>query len=124
MMCSVLKALRRILQLPYNSHSYFLPSLSDTLLVNDEIGKRSMKFIATTLVSSNMLVQSIANYCMFGRYSSFIGTNCLLCCDQYNWSLSELISNPEHIKYFHLNVGILMVYLTFKKALLGLCLIS
>jgi len=24
----------------------------------------------------------------------------LLCCDRYNWSLSELISNPEHIKYF------------------------
>jgi len=24
----------------------------------------------------------------------------LLCCDRYNWSLSELISNPEDIKYF------------------------
>jgi len=24
----------------------------------------------------------------------------LLCCDRYNWSLSELISNPEHVKYF------------------------
>jgi len=60
-----------------------------------------MKFIATALVSSNMLVQSIANYCvMFGRYSSFSGTNALLCCDRYDWSLSELISNPEHIKYF------------------------
>jgi len=63
-----------------------------------------MKFIATTLVSSNMLVQSITNYCvMFGRYSSFIGTTALLCCDQFNWSLSELISNPEHIKYFSFN---------------------
>jgi len=60
-----------------------------------------VKFIATTLVSSSMLVQLIANYCvMFGRYRSFIGTNALLCCDRYNWSLSELISNPEHIKYF------------------------
>jgi len=95
------KAVRRILQLPYNSHSYFLPSLSDTLPVFDEICKRSMKFIATTLVSSNMLVQSIANCCvMFGRYSSFIGTNALLCFDRYNWSLSELISYPEHIKNF------------------------
>jgi len=94
------KALRRILL--YNSQSYFLPSLSDSLPVYDKICKRSMKFIATTLVSSiNMLVQSIANYCvMFGRYSSFIGTNALLCCDRYKWSLSELISNPEHIKYF------------------------
>jgi len=48
-----------------------------------------------------MLLQSIANYCaMFGRYSSFKGTNALLCCDRYNRSLSELISNPENIKYF------------------------
>jgi len=50
---------------------------------------------------------------MFGRYRSFIGTNDLLCCNRYNWSLSELNSNPEHIKCFSLNVGILMVYLTF-----------
>jgi len=55
------KALRRILQLPYNSHSVFLPSLSNTSPVYDEICKRSMKFIATTLVSSNMLDQA----CLF-----------------------------------------------------------
>jgi len=83
----VIKALRRILQLPYNPHSYFLPRLSDTVPVYDEICKRSMKFIAITLVSSSLLVQSIANYCvMFGRYRLFLGTNALLCCDRYNWS--------------------------------------
>jgi len=37
---------------------------------------------------------------MFGRYGSFLGSNALFCCDRYNWSLSELISNPEHIKNF------------------------
>jgi len=58
------KALRRILQLPYSSHSYFLPILSNTLPVYNEICKRSMKFITTTLVSSSQLVQSIANYCV------------------------------------------------------------
>jgi len=57
------KALRRLLQLPYNSHSYFFPSLSDTLHVYDDICKHSIKFSATTLVSSNMLVQLIV--CMF-----------------------------------------------------------
>jgi len=60
-----------------------------------------MKFIATSLVTSSLLVQSIANYCVrFGRYRSFLFTNAWLCCDWCNWSLSELISNPEHIKYF------------------------
>jgi len=66
-----------------------------------EICKRLMKFIATTLVFSSQLVQSIAKYCViFGRYRSFLGKNTLLCCDRYNWLLSELISNPEHIMYF------------------------
>jgi len=37
---------------------------------------------------------------MFERYISFLGTNTLLYCDWYSWSLSKLISNPEHIKYF------------------------
>jgi len=60
-----------------------------------------MKHIATTLVSSSLLVLSIADYCvMFGRYRSFSGTNALLRCVRYSWSLSELIRNPEHIKYF------------------------
>jgi len=49
----------------------------------------------------SLLVQSIAYYCvMFGRYRSFLGTNALLCCDRYNWSLAELISNLKHIKNF------------------------
>jgi len=70
----------RILQLPYNSHFYFLPILSDTSPVYDEICKRSMKYIAITLSSSSQLVQSITNYCvMFGRYRSFLGTDALLC---------------------------------------------
>jgi len=40
--------------------------------------------------------------CVLTIYHTFIGTNALLCCKRYNWSLSELISNPEHIKYFSL----------------------
>ena len=79
------KTLRRILPLPFNCHSYFLPILSDTLPVYDEICKRSMKFIASSLVSSSQPVNSIASYCiMFGRHNSVLGTNALLCCDRYN----------------------------------------
>ena len=65
-----------------------------------------MRFIAICLVSSCQLVKSIASYCvMFGRHNSFLGTNVPLCCDRYNWSLSEFISSPEQIKYFSLIVG-------------------
>ena len=59
------KAHRRSLQLPYDTHSYFPPILSDTLPVYDEICKRTMKFIASSLiVSSSQLVKSIASYCI------------------------------------------------------------
>jgi len=59
------------------------------------------KSIATTLVSSSQLVQSIANYCVvFGKYRSFLGTHALLCCDRYKWSLSGLIGDPEHITFW------------------------
>ena len=98
------KVRRRILQLPYNSHSYFLSILSDTLPVYEEICKRSVKFIAISLVSSCQLVKSIASYCvLFGRNKSLLGTNALLCCERYNWSLSELVSNPEQFKYLSFN---------------------
>ena len=98
------KTLRCILLLPYNCHSYFLPTPSDTLPVYDEICKRSMKFTASFLVSSSKLVKSNASYCiMFGRSNSVWGTNALSCCDRYSWSLSELVSNPEQIKYFSFN---------------------
>ena len=61
-------------------------------------------FIASSLVSSSQLVKSIARYCIkFGRNNSVLGTNALICCDRYNWSLSKLVCNPEQIKYFSFN---------------------
>ena len=95
----------RLLGVAYYYHSTaILTFFLFTLPVYDEICKRSMKFIASSLVSSSHLVKSIASYrIMFGRNNSVLGTNALLCCDQYNWSLSELVSNPEQIKYFSFN---------------------
>jgi len=43
----------------------YIPSiLSDTSPIHDEICKRSMKSIASTLASSSLLIHSIANYCV------------------------------------------------------------
>ena len=69
------------------------------------------------LLASYRLVESIASDCnMNGRHSLFLDTNALLCRDRYNWSLSELIKNPEQIKYIvHLIIGILIVYLTLRQ---------
>ena len=58
------KALRRILCLPYNSHSYLLPIMSDTLPMFDEICKRSVRFIANCINSSSQLVKSVTWHCI------------------------------------------------------------
>ena len=58
------KALRHIVQLPCNSHSYFLPILSDTLPVYDEICKRSMRFIA-----SSQPIKSINQICIYKAHN-------------------------------------------------------
>jgi len=38
--------------------------------------------------------------CYVWKIKIVLGTSALLCCNRYNWSLSELISNSQHIKYF------------------------
>ena len=98
------KALRRILQLPYNCHSYLIPIMSDTLPLFDEICKRSMRFIANCIVSPSHLVKSITWHCIVsGRQRSFLGTNVLFCCERYNWSLIQFINNSAQFKDFSFN---------------------
>ena len=58
------KALRRVLNLPNNTHSCLLPLLTETLPVFDEICKRSARFIVSCLFGSSRLVQSIASHSM------------------------------------------------------------
>ncbi len=79
------KALRRVLGLPYNSHSYLLPILSCSLPLSDEIIKRSTRFIISCLFSTSHLVQSVSWHCiLYGKYSSLLGRNAFLCCVRYN----------------------------------------
>lgn len=88
------RALKRILGLPYNSHSYFLPFISNTLPIFDEICKRSARFVTLCLLSPNKLVSSVANYCVvFGRYSSILGSNSLFCCDRFKWTYDQFCQN-------------------------------
>jgi len=98
------KALRRILQLPYNCHSYFLPIISDSLPIFDDLCKRSMRFIANCIVSPSRLVKSISHHCIFfGRQRSFVGSNVLFCCERYKWSMLEFVNNSSHFKDFPFN---------------------
>ena len=65
------KALRRVLNLPYNTHSHLLPILADTIHTFDEICKRSARIITSCLFSPSRLVQSVSwHSVVFGKFSS------------------------------------------------------
>ena len=88
------KALRRVLNLPYNTHSHLLPILADTIPIFDDICKRSARFITSCLFSPSRLVQSVAwHSVVFGKFSSPLGSNAMLCCLRYGWSLDLFVLN-------------------------------
>ena len=86
------KALRRLLNLPYNTHSYLLPLLSNTLPAFVEICKRSARFVFSCLNSRSSLVRAVAWHGVdIARYDSCIGQNLLFCCNYFKWKLSDFI---------------------------------
>ena len=94
------KALKRILGLPFNCHSYLLPFISNTLPIFDEICKRAARFIILCLSSPNKLVFSVARYCvMYARHDSIVGSNALFCCERYQWSYDQFYQNAD-VCYF------------------------
>ena len=99
------KTLRRVLNLPYNSHSYLLPLLSNSLPVFVEICKRSSHFILSCLNSRSSLVRSVAWHGInIARYNSCIGSNALFCCNYFEWLPSDfVIGNIDFSKDFFVN---------------------
>lgn len=91
------KALRHIFSLPYNTHSYLLPVISNTLPILDELSKRSARVYCrgtSCLHSHSRLFQSVSLYCVrYGRYDSQLGRNALFCCNRYGWSFDSFILN-------------------------------
>ena len=86
------KALRRILDIPYNCHSFLLPLVTGSLPVFDEVCKRSARFIISCLLSSSNLVRSVARYALIARFNSGIGKNALICCQRFGWALADFCS--------------------------------
>jgi len=92
--CAWRKALRRIFYLPPNTHSNFLPIISDTLPAFAEICKRTARFISSCFNSSSYLVRFVSWYgATFSNYSSPLGSNALIVCKHFSWPLELFISS-------------------------------
>jgi hypothetical protein len=91
--CSWRSALRRLLNLPCNTHCFLLPILTDSLPVFDEICKRSARFMLSCLNSRYRLVRCIALHSItHGGYYSLLWRNLRFCCRRYGWSGEAFVS--------------------------------
>ena len=98
------KALRRVVSLPYNAHSFLLPLLTDTLPIFDEICRRVARFTLSCLGSPSLLVRSIVQFGIDNaRFNSCIGRNVLFCCNYFNWKLSDLLSGNISLDFYNMN---------------------
>jgi hypothetical protein len=84
------KSLRRVLNLPYDSHGYLLSLLSGTVPVFIEICKRSARFTSSSLNNRSILVQSFPRHGInFARHKTCVGRNALFCCNYFIWNLPD-----------------------------------
>ena len=98
--CAWRTALRRLLSLPFNAHSFLLPFLTDSLPIMSELCKRSVRFIVTCLCSNSRLVQFVARHgVLFCKFNSIIGSNLLFCCKLFNWSFDDCISGSIDLSF-------------------------
>ena len=56
------KGVRRVWNVPADTHCYILPLLCECLPVYDEVCRRSVKFLHTCISHSSKVVRCVANY--------------------------------------------------------------
>jgi hypothetical protein len=85
------KGLRRVWDLPHNSHSVLLPPLCTMLPLFDELCCRCAGFINNCVNSDCDIVSFVARHGIFhARMLSPIGRNAMRCCFRYNVKLDSI----------------------------------
>ena len=88
------KALRRIWDLPYTTHSYLLPYLCDCLPLFDEICRRMLNFVRSCMIHSSSLIRFVTSHAIHSaRYNSPFGHNVLTCMARYECSLDDIVKS-------------------------------
>ena len=79
-------------KLPFNTHRRFLPLICNSLPVEDEICRRFLNFIHTSLGSSELVKFIVKHGILFwGGMFSPCGRNVLFCAERYGFSLNDVI---------------------------------
>ncbi len=90
------KCVRRLFQLPYTTHTRFLPLVLDTSLVMDQIYGRFLKLVNVMCYSRNVSIKFLANFCVQSP-RSIIGSNLRVIQSRLNLdSLDELCNGRSH----------------------------
>lgn len=106
------KAVRWVLNLPFNIHYFFLPLLALCLPIPDKIYRHSNRFIYSSLYSSNKLVAAVAQHLIhYARHNSLLGSNSLLICHRCDSSVDDFesqqinVSNDRFIRHCNSSVN-------------------
>jgi hypothetical protein len=78
-------------KLPFNTHRRFLSLICNSLPVEDEICRRFLNFIHTSLGSSELVKFIVKHGILFGGMFSPCGRNVLFCAERYGFSLNDVI---------------------------------
>ena len=120
-------ALRRIWNLPYNTHCDLLPLISSQAPIEIQLKCRFLKFYRSLLVSDNSLIRYMSRLMTFSS-NSIMGSNlnrilCDLNLDMYQLQLLSL----NKIKKFYYDKWIMNVnplYLIHSKYILNFCMMK
>lgn len=91
------RAVRVLLQLPYNSHCFFLPLLLNVQALEVQLMRRFLKMCVTMQESQNEKVSFLIRYCVKCA-NSMIARNLFFICSKYNCNLDNVICNRYKVK--------------------------
>jgi len=84
--------LRRIWNLPSCTHSRLLPLICNSLLLFDEICRRSLHFIRTCALHDLSLIRFVVQYgALYAHSQSIIKQNVLVCAQRYHRFIIDVI---------------------------------
>ena len=86
-------SIKRVWNVPPDTHGYIFPTLCKCLPVYDEICRRSANFLRACILHNWILVRTVGLYgIIYARCDLPIGRNALLCMRRYSVTLSEVLS--------------------------------